>query len=259
LEADQIDSSTIVAMVRDELNKSTKTFSVGFDVDEKVDELRYARQVAGLMECNHHEIVVRGSDFVEQAKRIIWHLDQPIADLATMATYMVAQLASQHVKVVLSGEGGDELFAGYARYVGERYAPYFRWLPGPLAQLMRKSLPVLPGMRRQKIALTALTMRDEAQRYANWFPLFNDESKNRLMTRELKEDLSGSVWPYGVQLQHCTARTPLNRMLYADIKLWLPDYCCYVPTSSPWLIRWKPAFRCWTTSSSSLPRACHHI
>ena len=125
-----VDSSTIVALMSECLSKPVKTFSVGFTgKGEAYSELPYARMVAKRFGTDHHEVMVGPEDFIELAERIVWHLDQPIADDACVANYMVAELASRHVKMVLTGEGGDELFAGYARYAGERFSRAFRPLP----------------------------------------------------------------------------------------------------------------------------------
>jgi asparagine synthase (glutamine-hydrolysing) len=219
-----LDSSTIVGLMSRELREPVKTFSVGFQEGVEQDELPYAREVAKRFGCVHHEILVTARDFVDQAERVIWHLDQPIADQATMATYMVAQLASQHVKMVLTGEGGDELFAGYARYAGEQFSPWLRHLPNSAGAILRSTLPSIPGLRRQKIALYALTLRDETRRFTNWFPLFNDATRQHVLIGELRERVGVATHAFAKALARCDARLPLNRMLYVDSKLWLPDY-----------------------------------
>ena len=220
-----IDSSLIVALMSEQLDEPVRTFTVGFDGDgSRDDELPYARQVARRFRCEAHEILVTSRDFVDQAESVIWHLDQPIADQATVATFMVARLARQHVKMVLTGEGGDELFAGYARYAGERWAPLLGMLPEFARASVRHLLPSVPGLRRQKIALHALSLRDEAQRLANWFPLFNDDMKRRIATAALQRDWDALASPFAACLARTNARQPLNRMLYVDTKYWLPDY-----------------------------------
>ena len=219
-----VDSSIIVALMSQELSQPVKTFSVGFAGGDEPDELPYARVIADQFKTEHHEMVITADDFVKHSERVMWHLDQPIADQATIATYMVAQLASQHVKMVLTGEGGDELFAGYARYVGEQYSPWFRALPGFAGAMVRGMLPRLKGMRRQKIALHALTIRDEATRLTNWFPLFNGDAKKEIMTPQLAEQVDQDVAAFHEHLDACRSKSPLNRMLYPDSKTWLPDY-----------------------------------
>ncbi|HEY6565412.1 MAG TPA: asparagine synthase C-terminal domain-containing protein, partial [Pirellulaceae bacterium] len=182
--------------------------------------------IAKRFHTEHHEILVRATDVVDLADDVLWHLDQPIADQATIATYLVSRLASQHVKMVLTGEGGDELFAGYARYAGERFAPWTRWIPGPARTAFRHLVHAIPGPRRPKIALHALTLADEAQRHAEWFPLFNILAREELLAPEFlaQAPVRDAARVFGEQLDRCASRDPLQRMLYTDTKLWLPDY-----------------------------------
>ncbi|TEU14768.1 MAG: asparagine synthase (glutamine-hydrolyzing) [Anaerolineales bacterium] len=220
-----IDSSTVVALMSQFLDEPVKTFSVGFDTDgAEADELPYARLVAQQYQTDHHEILITSQDFIDLAEKVAWHLDQPIADQATVATYMVSKLASQHVKMVLTGEGGDELFAGYARYAGERLSPMFRYIPRPIRSLALAASERLPGLRRAKIALYALCQPDETSRFTNWFPLFNYDRKRAVLSGNLKLDDMATNHVFAQQLARTNAIEPLNRMLYVDTKLWLPDY-----------------------------------
>lgn len=216
-----VDSSTIVALMAEQMVEPVKTFSVGFG---EGDELPYAKLVADRFGCEHHTLNITAADFIEHAETVLWHMDQPIADQATVATLMVAKLARQHVKMVLTGEGGDELFAGYARYAGERFSPYTRWLPKPVGRIVRIGVRRLPGMRRGKLALHALTTGNEAQRFANWFPMFNDETKRQVLTERMSDYREGAADIFAHHLDECDARDPLDRMLYVDSKLWLPDF-----------------------------------
>ncbi len=216
-----VDSSTIVALMAEQMSEPVKTFSVGFGAG---DELPYAKLVADRFGCEHHTLNITAADFIEHAESVIWHMDQPIADQATVATQMVSKLARQHVKMVLTGEGGDELFAGYARYAGERFSPWTRWLPNWAGQLLRRGVRRLPGMRRGKIALQALTIADEARRYANWFPMFNDDTKQQVLSENMRDYRDGAGEVFRQMLDRCDSRQPLDRMLYVDSKLWLPDF-----------------------------------
>lgn len=222
-----VDSSLIVALMQQMMNVPVKTFSVGFQGggSEAFSELPYARMVAKRFETDHHEIYVTPDDFINLAEKVVWHLDQPIADNACVASYMVSKLASQHVKMVLTGEGGDELFAGYARYAGEQLSSLFRFVPSPAKSLALSVVQRLPGLRRPKAALLALCQRDELTRLANWFPLFDRTRKPCLLTEQFFHQLSD---PYAVevfreQLDGADAKDWLSRMLYVDTKLWLPD------------------------------------
>ncbi len=219
-----VDSSTIVALMSEELRTPVKTFSVGFGGEGIQDELPYAQQVADKFGCEHHTLKITSDDFLSYAEDVLWHLDQPIADQATVATHMVAKLARQHVKMVLTGEGGDELFAGYARYSGERYSKWFSRLPTGAAKWLRAASSTLPGLRRGKIAIGALSIRDEATRFANWFPMFGDDAKRQLLDGQVESIRAGAASAFSNHLANCDAHSPLDRMLYADSKLWLPDY-----------------------------------
>lgn len=219
-----VDSSTIVALMSEVLQSPVKTFSVGFGGEGIQDELPYAQQVADKFGCEHHTLKITSNDFLNYAETVLWHLDQPIADQATVATHMVAKLARQHVKMVLTGEGGDELFAGYARYAGERYSKWFSHLPSPVTKAIRTISKSLPGLRRGKIAINALTILDEAQRYSNWFPMFRDDAKEQLLTEQFANLRAGAASIFAGHLSDCDATEPVDRMLYVDSKLWLPDY-----------------------------------
>ena len=114
-----IDSSAVVAAMAKVTDQPVKTYSIGFEGEDSFyNELPYARIVARAFGTDHHEIVVR-PDVAELLPKLIWYLDEPIADSAFITTFLVSRLAAQSVKVILSGVGGDELFGGYRRYLGD--------------------------------------------------------------------------------------------------------------------------------------------
>lgn len=219
-----LDSSLIVALMAQQLSTPVSTFSVGFENAEGEDELPYAQQVANAFGCSHHTIKVTGGDFVKYAESTLSHLDQPIADQATIATYMLSQLASKHVKMVLTGEGGDELFAGYARYAGEQLAPWIQWMPTALRVGTHRGLSRLLSNRRLKIATGALQFSREAKRFANWFPMFADDVKSEILGPSCMPFAEGVESVFQKNLARCDASQPLDRMLYCDTKAWLADY-----------------------------------
>jgi asparagine synthase (glutamine-hydrolysing) len=221
-----LDSSTIVALMTQFLDQPVKTFSVGFSGNEaEYSELPYARLVAQSCGTDHHELLIGARDFIDNAEKIVWHLDQPIADDACLANYMVAALASRDVKMVLTGEGGDELFAGYARYAGERFAPLFRLVPDKLKASALQWSEQIPGLRRPKLALKALCEPDEIARFVEWFPLFDHQTKQHLFSSEFAAALNGTSARevFATQLSRTERRNGVSRMLYVDTKLWLPD------------------------------------
>ena len=110
------------------------------------NELPYARRVAELFGTEHHEIVVK-PDVVSLLPRLLWHMDEPIADTAFITTYLVSEFARRDVKVILSGVGGDELFGGYRRYLGSHYQRRFERLPSAAARRARAAAAKLPADR----------------------------------------------------------------------------------------------------------------
>jgi asparagine synthase (glutamine-hydrolysing) len=139
-----IDSSAVATMMRNATSAELNTYSIGYSgstVAEYYNELPFARTVADQLESNHREINVQ-PDVTSLLPKLIWHLEEPISDSAITTTYLVSELASQSVKVILSGVGGDELFAGYTRYLGDHYDRRYQQIPS----ILRKHL--LPGVAR---------------------------------------------------------------------------------------------------------------
>lgn len=221
-----LDSSLVATLMNEVMDQPVKTFSIGFSHDgQAMGELHYARLMADFLGSDHHEIVMDGNDFVQHAERAVYHLDQPIADAATIATLLLSDLTSQSVKMVMSGEGGDELFAGYGRYVGERFAPLLRPLPEGVRRRLVLGARDRVSHSKARVGMQALARRDFVDRLVNWFPLFDDDAKTGVMSSELKM-ASADVSPQAVlseALRDFEAADRLSAMLYCDIKYWLPD------------------------------------
>ncbi len=158
-----IDSSALAALMAPMVREPIRTFSVGF-TEADANELEYARLVANAVGAHHRDIIVSPREFFEALPRLVWHEDEPIAFSSSVPLYFVSRLAQQHVKVVLTGEGADELFLGYNRYrvtalnqrLGDVYnaltpqpvrrltAELARGLPGPLRRYAERSFLALP-------------------------------------------------------------------------------------------------------------------
>jgi asparagine synthase (glutamine-hydrolysing) len=171
-----IDSSAVVAHMVRQTDKPVQTFSIGFK-EESYNELPYARQIASRFATAHHEMVLE-PDVFSILDDLIWHLDEPFGDPSAIPTYMVSKLAAQNVKVVLSGDGGDELFAGYQKYLVEHREQKLR-LPRALRAALEFAGSRMPeGMRgRNYIYHRGLTGWD---RYLDASTLFRTSSKARL-------------------------------------------------------------------------------
>jgi len=227
-----IDSSAIAAEMSRLVDEPIKTFSVAFD-ERGANELEYARLVARRFGTDHHEVVVTPGEFFAALPRLVWHEDEPLAHLASVPLYFVSRLAQRHVKVVLTGEGSDELLAGYERYrktvynlgLGGRYQSL---APAAARRAVASAVSSLPaGSRvRQKLERTFLCLpADLESLYFDNFAVFPRRMQRRLLTPEAVER-AGSADPYaGVRrlVEETDADSLLNRLLYADTKTYLHE------------------------------------
>ena len=211
-----VDSSLIVALMT-ELVGSDKvhTFSAGF-ADPEFDEVHHARRVSEHLGTIHHEVTVTTDDFERLWPRLTWHRDAPISEPADIAVFRLAELARQHVKVVLSGEGSDELFAGYPKYRFAGATASAGLFPNPLrAALIDRFEKRLPRrLHRARIALRALRGDDEAERLEGWFAPFTSPERKALL-RAVERRAGLDIAQGGGD--------PVRRMLFADCHAWLAD------------------------------------
>jgi asparagine synthase (glutamine-hydrolysing) len=210
-----VDSSLIVAIMSALRNgEGVETFSAGFG-DPRHDELPYARTVSDLLGTRHHEVNVTAEDFMALWPRLTWHRDAPISEPADVAVFRLAELARRQVKVVLSGEGSDELFAGYPKYSAARWLRAADAVPGPLrrsmAHFVEQRLPERGS--RLRVPLRALEATSDAERLRSWFAPFTERERAALAGhlpshRNATPDGSGDV---------------VRRMLEVDSSAWLSD------------------------------------
>lgn len=227
-----IDSSAIAAVMSGMVSEPIKTFSVAFK-EREANELEYARLVAEAYKTNHHEIVVSPEQFFAALPQLVWHEDEPLAHPSSVALYFVSKLASEHVKVVLTGEGSDEMLAGYGRYrrtmwnlaLGRKYN---KVTPSFARDTIRKQIEhTLPGGRlRQKLMRTFLVLSPELESiYFDNFAVFPAPMQRRMFTRETSDRIR-EIDPY-VELRRLLERTKdlslLDGLLYADIKTYLHE------------------------------------
>ena len=227
-----IDSSAIAAMMSGMVDEPIKTFSVAFD-NREANELEYARLVANQFKTDHHEVVLTPEDFFAALPKLVWHEDEPIAHPASVPLYFVSRLAAKHVKVVLTGEGADEMLAGYYRYrktiynlsFGKRYQ---RFTNESLRKAVRRGIEGLPATStvRRKLTRTFLCLSPDLENlYFDNFGVFRLGMQQNLLTEKTKQQ-TGPLDPYaGVRalVADCDADTLLNQLLYADTKTYLQE------------------------------------
>ena len=223
-----VDSSAIAALMKRLTSTPVKTFAVGYR-EAAYSELEYARSVAQAIGTEHHEVVVGKQDFFDALPSLIWHEDEPIVWPSSVSLYFVSRLAASQVKVVLTGEGSDEMFAGYSRY--RFYQLNCRWLkayglfPAPFRRLVRSQIAassLLSASLRRKLQHSFLGRDDrlESLYLDNFYTAFSQEEQAGLLCRP------GEDAPYGSYRRYFDSRpgaSLLARMLYADQKTYLVE------------------------------------
>ncbi len=220
-----VDSGLVVALMSRLSDRPVQTFSVGFDAPGAYSELPFARRVADHCGTEHHELTVGAEDLLRELPSLVWHQDEPMSEPAAIPTYMVSRLARETVTVVLTGEGGDELFAGYPKYAVEPVARRLAMLPGPLRDAFLSSVvDRLPfAFRKLQVVGRSARFRDEAERLAAWFAGFVGKERERLLAPGLCAHAAAGVEPFRVALGDTAARSSLDRMLDVDLRVWLAD------------------------------------
>lgn len=225
-----IDSSGVVALMAKHCDRPIKTYSIGFNTGkagEYYNELPYARQVAERFGTEHKEILVN-PDIAALLPKLIWHMDEPVADTAFITTYLVAEFARQDVTVILSGVGGDELFGGYRRYLGEYYRGYYnalpRWLRKRVLQPIAQHLPSdrhSPLMNLSRYARSFILANELSfeERYRSYVQVFSRDRRAGLRRVGAPESLDALMAAFDAA-QHGDA---LNRLMQVDLMTQLPD------------------------------------
>ena len=226
-----IDSSAIAAVMSRMVSEPIKTFSVGF-AEREGNELKYARTVARAFKTDHHEVVVTPHQFFSALPNLVWHEDEPIAHPSSVPLFFVSKLAAQHVKVVLTGEGSDEMLGGYGRYrktlvnisLGQSYNNF---VPRNVRTALRRLITDLPySSLSQKLTRSFLTLTPDIETiYFDNFAVFPRPMQLELLTAEMKERV-GTLRPYSVvseSLAKCDDDSLLNKLLYVDTKTYLHE------------------------------------
>jgi len=225
-----IDSSATVAFMSKLNSRPVKTFSIGFE-EEEYNELPYAKIVADRFKTDHHEFLVK-PDAVEVLPRLVYYYNEPFADSSAIPTYYVSRLTRGHVTVALNGDGGDESFAGYERYIADRLAGYYQMVPAIVREkVIRRMVESLPHsenrrnfFRRLKRFVRGISEQPE-RRYVRWICFFDNEMKDDLYSREFKSMVLGidsadlTVQWYG----KADGKSFIDRTLYVDVMSYLPD------------------------------------
>ncbi len=209
-----LDSSGVVATMARVAPRSLQTFSIGFR-ESAWDESRHARQFAARVGAEHHELVLE-PDVLGILDDVAWHLDEPFGDVSALPTYVLSRLASEHVKVVLSGDGGDELFGGYERYLVERRERKYEVVPRAIRRAIGAVATRLPQGTRGRGFLRHLAL-DYPQRYLDATTLFRPEERERLLGRP-----AGGAPPERLEFLRRSRQHWLTSLQALDLNFYLP-------------------------------------
>lgn len=224
-----VDSSAVAVAMSDLGIKDIKTFSIGFDTGPEYEEFAYAGRIAEKFKTDHHIKIIGSNDFFAVLPKVIWHLDEPVADSATIPLYLIAQMAKKYVTVILSGEGGDEILAGYKK----SYYSFYRW------QIIKNYLNHLPiKFTNPQLLKICQTINNNLFRFLNFInrPVSEDdilpisltmseEEKEQLYSKKIIEIVKNhkTLDMFRQFQKDLETGDYLDRKLYIDIKSWLPD------------------------------------
>jgi asparagine synthase (glutamine-hydrolysing) len=226
-----VDSSVVVALMETLRREKgdpapVKTFSVGFDVSG-FSELPYARQVAARYGTEHHEIKVGFRDFAEELPLLAWIYDEPMGEPPGIPTYFMCREAKKHVSVMLCGEGADEQFGGYSKYMFDQFSTALDWMPSRVRNVVLRGLASgLPfeGRRLRSMA-EILAIADAPRRFASWYGGFDTELQTRVLSEAMRNEVGdgGLVQAFDEIVNSCDSGSALDRFLYCDIHTRLVD------------------------------------
>ena len=217
-----VDSSAVVAMMRESGVKNIKTFSVAWDYGDDYDETRYARQVARCFQTDHTEYIMSADDFRNFLPDYIRHMDEPVTEAAAISLYYLSARAREKVTVILSGEGADEVFGGYPIYKYFQIIDYYRRIPRWLRLgLLDPMLSRLGGKWKKYLRLSRLPLE---QAYAG-VSFYDSKVKQGLYTEAFRRDCASYDIVTVLQQYYdkSSGQDLQKRMQYLDVKTWLVD------------------------------------
>jgi asparagine synthase (glutamine-hydrolysing) len=223
-----IDSSALVAYATRHYSGKLKTFSVGFEF-EGYNELADSRIIADAFGTEHHEIRLSDVDLIPIIEKLVYHYDEPFGDAAAFPTYLLSEFARRFVKVALSGEGGDEIFGGYNRYVADRQLDRLQKIPGVMfaSSLLKPVLNRLPNMRRFKKLIDSVPLSKPYVRYGELLTFFSEKELTALLNRRLLhspvEEAYAALYATYTAAQKGNEEDIVNWLLYADQNRWMVE------------------------------------
>lgn len=223
-----IDSGALLALMSKYANGPVQAFTIGFEEGDKTNEVDDARVLARMFGADHYVQILSPGDYVKYYDRYMWDLEEPVGNETAAAFYFVARIASQKVKVVLTGQGADEPWAGYDRYKGVKLSTVYARMPRMVTDGVAALVARMPGrMERLKRGAAALSEPDMLTRLTKIYSFFSADLKAHLYRGELKEHFSTDAYGTRQALSRLQKDVgdldPLTQILYVDTRANLPD------------------------------------
>jgi asparagine synthase (glutamine-hydrolysing) len=223
-----IDSGALLAIMSQHSAGPVRAFTIGFEGNEESNEVDDARELARMFGATHEFMMVAPDDYEQYYKRYLWDLEEPVGNETAAAFYFVSRITSRHVKVALTGQGADEPWAGYDRYLGAKLSAVYSRIPAGLTEGLASLVTRVPGrFERLKRSAVALGEPDVLTRFTKMYSFFSAEMKRQLFTEDLKHQLSTDPHHQKEAIRHLQRDVkdldPLSQMLYIDTRTNLPD------------------------------------
>lgn len=224
-----VDSGMLLAMMREQNKGDIHTFTIGFEGGSRTNETDDARAVAQRYDTRHTEMMVSPDDYLQYYERYLWDVEEPLGNETAAAFYFVSKITSEHVKVALTGQGVDEPWAGYHRYIGVKLSQGYAALPSVLTRgIARPLVSALPRNERLKRGVASLDEPDLLTRFTRIYSFYSDDMKARLFKPWLQKELAtipgadsrDAIRGYQSDI---AMRDPVSQMLYIDTRASLPD------------------------------------
>ena len=223
-----VDSGALLSLMSRHTGRPVEAFTIDFENGQASNESEDAARTARRFSANHHSLRVSAADYEAYFERYMHDLEEPVGHEAAPAFYFVSKLASERVKVALTGQGADEPWAGYGRYLGVRLSTFYSRLPAPLTCAFARMVRALPlPFERLQRGVVALGERDVLSRFVKVYSFFSEDMKQALYNSSLQSALAGSARVPADAIralqQEVSHLDPLSQMLYLDTRTNLPD------------------------------------
>jgi asparagine synthase (glutamine-hydrolysing) len=221
-----VDSAAVAALAGRRRGADVKTFSLGYADGGTYDELAGARRNAAALGTDHHELRIDHGELLRHLRALVYHYDEPLGIQAGFNFFVLGRVVREHARVVLTGDGGDELFGGYRRHVAEQLAPLYQRLPRTLTlRAIPSAVASLPRLGRSKQIAAVLPLADPALRYPAWLAVLTPELRAEILGPRLRDAIDGynPAHVYRELLASRNGGERLGAQLYAELKAWLPD------------------------------------